>query len=162
VGVPTPPYIVELREHIGHELLLLPAVTAVLVRETEAGPQVLLGRRSDDGQWSLPAGIVEPGEQPAVTLVRETLEETRVVARVDRLVQVSMAEPIVYPNGDRCQFLLHQFRCSYVSGEAGVGDEESTAVDWFFPDELPEELAPRVGECITLGLPLHGDCRFEV
>lgn len=69
VGVPTPPYILELREHIGHELLLLPAVTAVLVRETESGPQVLLGRRSDDGQWSLPAGIVEPGEQPAATLV---------------------------------------------------------------------------------------------
>lgn len=72
-----------------------------------------------------------------------------------------MADPIVYPNGDRCQFLLHSFRCSYVTGEAGVRDEESTAVDWFFPDELPQELAPRSRECIMRGLPLHGDCRFE-
>lgn len=42
--MPTPPYILELREHIGHELLLLPGVAAVVVRETEGGPQVLLGR----------------------------------------------------------------------------------------------------------------------
>lgn len=95
-------------------------------------------------------------------MVREIVEETRVVASADRLIEVLMEEPIVYPNGDRCQFLLHYLRCSYVSGEAGVGDEESTAVDWFFLDELPEKLAIGARERIARGLPLQGDCRFEV
>ena len=76
--MPTPEYILELRRHIGHDLLYLPGVSAVVVRGREPAQELLLVRRSDNGRWSLPAGIVEPGEQPAGCMVREVLEETRV------------------------------------------------------------------------------------
>lgn len=138
--MPTPPFVLDLRRCYGSGLLLLPGVCAVLVRQDlEAGrTHVLLVRRADSGAWSLPAGIVEPGEQPATTLVRELLEETCVVARVERLAWLGADPEMVYPNGDRCQFITMVFRCSYLSGEAGVGDDESTAVGWFPTDALPE------------------------
>ncbi len=84
--VPTPDYILDLRRSYGHGRLLLPGVSAVVLR-TDLGdppePHMLLTRRSDNGQWALPAGIVEPDEQPATTIVRELVEETRVGAEVD-------------------------------------------------------------------------------
>ncbi len=140
--MPTPEYILDLRRAYGQGLLLLPGVSAVVVRDDLDGPapHVLLGRRTDNGRWSLPAGIVEPGEQPGPAMLRELLEETRVVAAIERLALLT-ADPVQsYPNGDVCQFISMCFRCRYLSGEARVGDEESTAVGWFSIMELPDDL----------------------
>ena len=140
----TPDYILDLRRLIGTAPLLLPGVSAVLVREDlePMRQHLLLTRRSDNGRWSLPAGIVEPGEQPAAAIVREVAEETGVVAQADRLALLTAEPETAYANGDRVQFIAMCFRCSYVSGEAVVADEESTAVAWFAADELPDDLDP--------------------
>jgi 8-oxo-dGTP diphosphatase len=137
--VPTPDYILELRRSYGQGLLLLPGVCAVLVRDdVEPGRRhLLLVRRSDTGAWSLPAGIVEPGEQPATALERELLEETCVVGVAERLAWLVADPEQVYPHGDRVQYLTAVFRCRYVSGGARVGDDESTAVAWVDLEELP-------------------------
>ena len=160
--MPTPAFVLELRATHGTGLLQLAGVCAVLVREdVEPGRQhVLLVKRSDTGAWSLPAGIVEPGEQPAATLERELWEEARVVARADRLVWLVADPELVYPNGDRCQYLTSVFRCSYLSGEARVGDDESTAVGWFGVDALPE-LTQRDRERLAHGLAEQERCAFE-
>lgn len=71
--MPISPYIRGLRAHVGSQLLLLPGVAA-LVRNEEGS--LLLIRRSDDGRWGLPAGVVDPGETPADAVRREVLEET--------------------------------------------------------------------------------------
>ena len=52
---------------------------------------VLLARRGDNGRWSVPAGTVDPGEQPADALVREVHEETGVKVAIDRLAGVGGA-----------------------------------------------------------------------
>jgi 8-oxo-dGTP diphosphatase len=152
--VPTPSYITAIRRTYGHGLLLLPGVSAVVVRDDlPAGRHILLVRRTDTGQWSLPAGIVEPDEQPATSMLRELFEETRVEARVDRLALLTVDPEQVYPNGDRCQFVAMTFRCSYLRGNAEVGDEESTAVAWFAVDALPKGLSDpqlrRIGAALT-------------
>ena len=160
--MPTPPYILEIRRSLGHGLLLLPGVCGVVVREDlEPGRRhVLLVRRSDTGAWSLPAGIVEPGEEPAATLVRELAEETRVVARAERLAWLGADPELTYPNGDRCQYISMVFRCGYVSGDAAVGDEESTEVGWFAADDLPE-LDARQRERLAQGLSDEERCAFS-
>lgn len=133
--MPIPEFILATRRKIGHDLLWLPGVTAVVFDDDG---RVLLGRRSDDGRWTTIGGIPEPGEQPAVCAVREVLEETGVTATVERLVSVRAGEPMSYPNGDRAQFLDLTFRCRYVSGQAHVADDESLEIGWFGPAELPD------------------------
>lgn len=131
-----PDFIRELRASAGHQLLFLPGVSAVVLDDRG---RVLLGRRTDNGMWSIIGGIVEPGEQPAACAVREVFEETAVRCEAERVVLVqTLRKPVVYPNGDQCQFMDVTFRCRAVGGEARVNDEESTDVGWFEVDDLPE------------------------
>jgi len=140
--VPTPDYILAIRRSYGHGLLFLPGVSGVVLDGEPGGERLLLVRRVDTGCWSLPSGVVEPGEQPADTLIREVAEEACVQIRPERLALLSVDDELTYPNGDRCQYVSMTFRCRYLGGEARVGDEESTEVRWFAVNALPE-LSPR-------------------
>ncbi|WP_030685913.1 NUDIX domain-containing protein [Streptomyces globisporus] len=132
----TPDFIRELRETAGHQLLFLPGVSAVVFDDRG---RVLLGKRADNGLWAVIGGIVDPGEQPADCAVREVFEETAVRCVPERIVLVeTLRKPVVYPNGDICQYMDVSFRCRATGGEARVNDEESTEVGWFGVDELPE------------------------
>jgi 8-oxo-dGTP pyrophosphatase MutT (NUDIX family) len=141
----TPKFILELREKIGHDLLWLTGISGVVLNDAE---QVLLVRRADTGRWALVAGILEPGEQPAVALVREVQEETAVVVEVERLISIESLPPGAYPNGDQVQFLDLCFRCRPLSGEPRVNDDESLEVAWFPLDDVPD-LSPRELACIA-------------
>ncbi|MEP7090421.1 MAG: NUDIX domain-containing protein [Nocardioidaceae bacterium] len=131
--MPIPDFIRELRRHIGTAELWLPGVTAVVRR----GEDLLLVQRSDTGEWSPVTGIVEPGEDPGVTARREAREETGVEISVDRLAWVHALARSAHVNGDLASYLDHTFACSYVGGEAHVGDDESLAVRWCPLDDLP-------------------------
>ncbi|MGJ5696404.1 NUDIX domain-containing protein [Streptomyces sp. SID7815] len=130
----TPDFIRDIRATAGHQLLLLPGVTAVVF--DDAG-RVLLGRRSDTGKWSVIGGIGEPGEEPALTAEREVYEETAVRCVAERVVLTQALKPVQYANGDRCQYVDITFRCREVGGEARVNDDESLEVAWFDVDALP-------------------------
>jgi 8-oxo-dGTP diphosphatase len=162
--VATPDYIAAIRRVYGQGRLLLPGVSAVVLRDDLEPGQVhlLLTQRSDTGRWSLPAGIVEPSEQPAAAILRELFEETRITAEVERLALLRTDPDVVYPNGDRCQFVAMCFRCRYVSGQAKVGDEESIDVAWFPADELPEELNDIQRRRISCALQERDDCVFDL
>lgn len=159
--MPTPRFVTEIRAVWGHRPLLLPGVSGVVVRESGEQRRVLLVQRSDSGRWTVPAGIVEPGEQPADCIGREIWEEARILAVPDRLVRVSHDPEITYPNGDRCQFVSMTFRCRYVSGEAAVGDDESLAVGWFDVEALPE-LEPKELRRIEDALGSDPACAFSL
>ncbi|MFF8380229.1 NUDIX domain-containing protein [Streptomyces sp. NPDC015661] len=132
----TPDFIRELRKTAGHQLLFLPGVSAVVFDDRG---RVLLGKRADNGLWALVGGIVDPGEQPADAVVREVHEETAVHCVPERILLVeTLRKPVVYPNGDICQYLDVAFRCRAVGGAARVNDDESTEVGWFEVDRLPE------------------------
>lgn len=133
--MPTPDFVLKLREKIGHDLLWLPGVTAIVFDDDG---RVLLGQRADTGHWTLITGMLDPGEEPAIGAAREVLEETGVAVRIESLVAVHSKDAIEFPNGDKCQFMDLVFRGHAVSGEAVVGDDESLAVGWFALDELPD------------------------
>ncbi|MFD8911594.1 NUDIX domain-containing protein [Streptomyces sp. NPDC059575] len=131
----TPEFIRTLRSSAGHQLLWLPGVTAIVF--DDAG-RVLLGRRTDTGEWSVIGGIPEPGEQPAACAVREVHEETAVHCVVERVVLVQAMEPVTYANGDVCQYMDITFRCRATGGEARVNDDESLEVGWYAVNALPD------------------------
>ena len=132
--MPTPDFILQLRERIGHVPLWLVGTTAVVVD----GDRLLLVKRADTGEWTPVAGIVEPGEHSADAAEREVWEEARVRAVVERLAAVGVTQEYEYPNGDRTRFTDHTYRLRYVSGEPAVGDDESTDAGWFRLDALPD------------------------
>ncbi|MDT0452648.1 MULTISPECIES: NUDIX hydrolase [Streptomyces] len=129
-----PDFIRDLRTLIGDKLLWMPGVSAVVLDEEG---RVLLGLRSDTGEWSIIGGIPEPGEQPAAAIVREVFEETSVRCVPERVLLVEALQRVVYPNGDVCQFMDTCFLARAVGGEARVNDDESLEVGWFAVDALP-------------------------
>ncbi|GHC47062.1 NUDIX hydrolase [Streptomyces cinnamoneus] len=133
--MPIPDFLRDLRATAGNRLLWMPGVSAVVL--DDAG-RVLLGRRSDTGQWSIIGGIPEPGEQPAAAIVREVFEETAVHCVAEKVLLVEALKPVTYPNGDICQFMDICFVARAVGGEACVNDDESLDVGWFEADALPE------------------------
>jgi len=138
--MPIPPHIAFLRERIGHITLLTPAAAAII--RDERG-QVLLILRSDGRGWSLPGGIMEPGERIVDCLVREVREETGLEVEPIRLVGI-YSDPafmhVTFPNGDQAQFVSATFECRTVGGRLRADGEESLEVAYFPPDSLPEEL----------------------
>src|SRR3954467_15039784 len=95
-------YIAELRKKIGHDLLLLPAVTAIILDHQN---RVLLHRSSDDNRWYTIGGAIDPGEEPAAACIREVREETGLTVTINRIVAVGSSPVITYPNGDQCQYI---------------------------------------------------------
>ncbi len=158
----TPDFITELRRHVGHAPLWLIGTAAVVLRDAQWGPEVLLVRRSDTAEWSLVSGIVDPGEHPRDTIVREAMEETQVTIKVERMLWVVVDEPITYPNGDECQYLNHGFAARWVSGEARVGDEESTEVGWFPVDALPTPRRAGLERMVAIGAAAPHDPLFTL
>jgi 8-oxo-dGTP pyrophosphatase MutT (NUDIX family) len=132
--MPISPYLSSLRDDVGSRLLLLPGVSAVVFDDEG---RILLGERSDNGRWGLIAGVMDPGEQPAETVVREVYEETAVHVQPERIIGVFTQPPHTYPNGHRCEYVDIAFRCRLLGGEARVNDDESLSVAWFTLDALP-------------------------
>lgn len=146
--IATPDFVLSLRERIGHELLWMPGVTA-LVLDTRR-TRMLAVRRADDGAWTPVTGIIDPGEEPARAAVREVSEEAGIRCRALRLLDVRTLPPITYPNGDRAQYLDLCFLCE-ADGDAVPypADGENTAARWF-----PLEDPPPMNERFTAQLAL--------
>ncbi|MFB2555566.1 NUDIX hydrolase [Herbiconiux liangxiaofengii] len=158
--MPTPDFVLSLREKIGHDQLWLSGVTAVVVRPGAGAPdapgpdEVLLVRRSDSGAWTPVTGIIDPGEEPAVAGAREVLEEADVVAEPVSLMWVHTIPEVVYPNGDRSLYLDLCFLFRYVSGTPFPADGENTEAAWFALDALPplsDEMAARIRAALAGG-----------
>ena len=95
--------------------------------------KVLLTRRTDNGQWCLPGGMVESGESVAEACEREVFEETRLKVRVARLTGI-YSDPnqvIVYPDGNKNHVVVLNFEVELLSGELGLSNETTEAR--FFP-----------------------------
>ncbi|MCK1393937.1 NUDIX domain-containing protein [Bradyrhizobium sp. 1] len=133
-------YVGQLRRFVGDRLLLVPGARIVI--ENTAG-EVLLHRRTDFGLWGLPGGNAEEGESLETTIVREVSEETGL-----ELLQFKpfgfgcdpLVETFTFPNGDRCQYFVLNYYSRSFRGLPCIGDNESTAIQWFRPSLLPPML----------------------
>ena len=113
----------------------------VVVRRLGARTEVALAaRRTRRGEvaWGLPKGLVEPGERPEQTAVREVREESGLEAEIRRpLGDVSYW--YVW-DGERISKKVSFFLMDAVGGDVSLHDDEMEQVDWF-PLEVAEQKA---------------------
>ena len=108
----------------------------VVVREGPHGPEILLAsRRTRRGDlvWGLPKGLVEKGEAPQETAIREVLEETGHRGTVrGSLGEISYW--FVW-EGTRIRKTVHFFLMDASDEPAGPRDREMEEVRWFPVEE---------------------------
>ena len=134
--MPASRYVEGLRACVGHGLLLLPGVAAI-VRDGDG--RILVQLREGEGDWGLPGGAIDPGETPAEAIAREVHEESGLDVRVERVVGVfgGWAYRARYPNGDETEYVTIVFACAVTGGALRKQEGESAALRWVRPDELP-------------------------
>ena len=120
------------REYPEHPLI---GVGAVIVMDGRA----LLIRRGQArllGEWSLPGGVLECGETLREAAVREAREETGLRVEVGEMLGVY--ERVIRSDDGRVRyhFVMIDFLCCPVSGEAKAGSD-AAEVGWFRAEELP-------------------------
>jgi len=108
------------------------------------GAEVALIRVGPQQRWQLPKGIVDEGESPELTAVREVREETGISARL-----VAPLEVIEYwyvgddRDGRRTRFhkFVHFFLLEYEGGDVSQHDHEVDEARWVSVAEAERMLA---------------------
>ncbi len=100
--------------------------------------KVLIARRAGPplaGLWSLPGGLVEPGETMVDAAAREVFEETGVSAEIGGIADV--IEVILNDDDGAVErhYVLLSFAARWIAGD-GETSAEASEVAWLRPDEL--------------------------
>lgn len=128
-------YLRDLRDRVGHDLVLLPAV-CVLIWDEDG--RLLLMQEAQTRKWQTIGGMVDPDESPWDAARREALEESGAEVRIERL-RAAVGGPdyrVLYPNGDLCSYVSTVFDAVIRGGALGDGDDEVHRVAWFRRDEI--------------------------
>lgn len=131
-------YISDLRKLVGHSPIMATAASCIIYDKDKG---ILLEKRSDNGQWCIPGGAMELGEEPEEGLLREVKEETGLDISDPEFFKVKANIHMVYPNTDEVYYTDIVYIVTKYSGEL-LPDSESTDLKWFKPDALPDNIMP--------------------
>jgi 8-oxo-dGTP pyrophosphatase MutT (NUDIX family) len=140
--MPISEYLKAIREKVGHELVVL---TAVSISIFDGQGRLLLGKDAERGFWMLPGGGIDPNEQPTDAAVRECFEETGLLVEPDGLIGVFGGPEFLinYPNGDIAYYTTIAFRGTVVGGSCNPADGEMSALNYFSQSDCQSlEMSP--------------------
>lgn len=127
------------------KILTLDQVSAggVAYRWRESRPEIVIVSVKPKLRWQLPKGIVDPGETPEVTAVREVREEAGVETELLALIEIVEYWYRSYKNGKPVRFhkFVHFYLVKYRSGNVTDHDHEVAEARWASFDEAMEMLA---------------------
>jgi 8-oxo-dGTP diphosphatase len=125
------------RRYPKHPLLGVGAL--IFKRSGRRGPILLVerGREPLKGYWSLPGGLVEPGEKLEEAVRREIQEETGLRVGPVRLFEIF--ERIMRDASGRAEYhyVLADYVCKVTGGELQAGDDVSR-VEWARRSQLDQ------------------------
>lgn len=112
-----------------------------IVLTHEPTPSILLIRRQDTGDWALPGGFIDEGEDPATAGRRELFEETS-------LILPTTDKPIIIYQGpvDDHRSTLHAWPETtallwrIARAEPVYAGDDAASVRWMSINQLPEKL----------------------
>lgn len=114
---------------------LVPSANAVVTNDRG---QILLIRRTDNDNWSLPGGAMDLGETIADAAVREVEEETGIRCKITGLLGIytNPAHVVQYTSdGEARQEFTIVLTAEVVSGAPRTSDE-SSQVEWIDPTQI--------------------------
>ncbi len=114
----------------------------VAFRWKDSEPEIAIVSVKPKLRWQLPKGIVDPGESPEVTAVREVKEEAGV--ETDRMALIETIEywyrSMKYGKPVRYHKFVHFYLLQYRSGDVSEHDHEVEESRWVSFDEALEML----------------------
>jgi 8-oxo-dGTP diphosphatase len=121
--------------------------------QVSAGGVVYLGDKGNvevvivsvggQNRWQLPKGLVEKGENPEVTAVREAREEAGVSSEVVQLIETIEYWYVGLDNGIKVRFhkRVHFYLLRYLSGDTKDHDWEVNEARWVPIEDATSQLA---------------------
>jgi 8-oxo-dGTP diphosphatase len=103
----------------------------VIFRRRGGDVEVALVSVKGGRNWCLPKGLVDRGETPEITAVREVREESGLSGKIiDRLGDITYWYYIQGENA-KCRKTVHFYLMEYESGSTSQHDFEVDEADWF-------------------------------
>jgi 8-oxo-dGTP pyrophosphatase MutT (NUDIX family) len=115
---------------------VVPSANVIVVNDRG---EILMIRRTDNNNWAVPGGGMDPGESITDAAVRETREETGITCEITGLVGIytNPGHVILYPsNREVRQEFSIVFAAQPVGGELRPSSESSEP-RWVSPIEVP-------------------------
>jgi len=107
----------------------------VIFRKNNVSIEIALIAVKGGKVWCLPKGIVDKGESPEMTAVREVAEETGLNGRIiEKLGEITYWFYIKEEEA-RCQKTVHFFLIEYEGGDISKHDSEVDMASWFPIDD---------------------------
>jgi len=114
----------------------------VTFRWRDSEPEIAIVSVRPKLRWQLPKGIVDPGESPQVTAIREVREEAGIETELIRLIETieywyrgeKYGKPVRYHK------FVHFYLLQYKSGNVADHDHEVEEARWVSFDEAMEML----------------------
>ena len=120
-------------------MVVYDVVVVYPMRETDSGPEVLLGQKRyglGQGRWVGPGGKVEVGEDIGQAAIRELLEEVGVVAEASDLEPIAVID-YPFPSRPELSQRSHAFRLRHFGGV--VVESAELAPRWWPLASIPLE-----------------------
>ncbi|MCX7998844.1 MAG: NUDIX domain-containing protein [Leptospiraceae bacterium] len=129
-----------LRKWIGHSTVYSSSCVIVI----EQNGKVLLVKRSDDGQWSLPAGAKEIGDTLEDTIHKEAWEEVGIQIFDLELIAIQTGKKMFwkYPNENQMHYISFVWKAKTLDVPK-ISDSENSAWQWLEVSEALKILEPR-------------------
>ena len=115
----------------------------VAFRWQDSNPEIAIVSVKPSSRWQLPKGIVDPGESPELTAVREVREEAGIEAGLLSLIETIeyWYRSTKYGKPIRFHKFVHFYLLHYRSGDAANHDHEVAEARWVRVEEAMEMLA---------------------
>ena len=107
----------------------------VIFRKNEASVEIALVAVKDGKVWCLPKGIINKGEEPDETAIREVSEETGLKGRViEKLGEINYWYYLKEEEA-KCRKTVHFYLLEYEGGDISKHDWEVDKAAWFQIDD---------------------------
>lgn len=128
-------YVKYIRNIVGNNKIIMTAGAVIIYNDKN---EILLQHRGDDHFWGLPGGIMEMGEKPKETAIREALEETGYNIEITGYLGDYHNFHKEWPGGDKAHIICFIYKGKIVSGTMTIDGDETLDLRWYSKDNLPE------------------------